>query len=188
MLRLFFALLPEADAAAAFLARVEPLLARYATKPVPASNLHATLCFVGAVAPERLAALCDAAARVRGTSATLTFDALDYWQKPRILCATERHPAGSAAAQALARQLSKSVIDAGFTPDQKPFRPHLTLARKVPPKLAAKEPWPRDLSPAFRFRCDRFVLMRSERGQRGSIYSVVASWPLDNAADTDKSR
>ena len=52
-------------------------------QPVPAENLHATLCFIGAVAPEKLDACCAAAARLRGRPASCDFDALEYWEKPQ---------------------------------------------------------------------------------------------------------
>jgi 2'-5' RNA ligase len=148
---------------------------------VPASNLHATLCFVGAVPPEKLAALREAVEPVRGRTATLSFDALDHWVKPRILCATAPDTPQSAPASELAQRIADATTAANFTPDFKPFRAHLTLARKVPASRAAECVWPRDLSPAMRVHCDRFVLMQSERGESGSIYSVVASWPLDEA-------
>lgn len=179
MLRLFFALLPSPAQGAELAARVAPLVELMQAQVVPASNLHATLCFVGAVPPEKLAALCEVAAQVRGRRAEFCFDALEYWEKPKILCATAPGTAQSSAAADLAQRIGQAITASGFTPDLKPFRAHLTLARKISAPRAAVAEWPRDLSPPLRMHCDRFVLMQSQRGESGSIYSVVASWPLD---------
>jgi 2'-5' RNA ligase len=176
LLRLFFALQPTSPQATDLLARASPLVALLQAQAVPPENLHATLCFVGAVAPEKLDALKVAAAGVRCPRVVMRFDALDYWSKPRILCATAPDRRDT---QALARILTAAVISAGFSPDQKPFRAHLTLARKVSAAAAAPLEWPSPLTPAMEVRCDRFALMQSRREESGSVYSVVDSWALD---------
>jgi len=174
MLRMFFALQPTPAQSAALVDAVTPLVKELAGQPVPAANLHSTLCFIGAVVEEKLAALQEAASRVRGHPIALTFDTLEFWEKPEILCAT-------AAENSFARDLSSAVFDAaraaGFTPDVKPFRAHLTLARKVRRRVAEKLQWPRALAPVH-VRCEQFVLMQSRRDESGSTYSVVDSWPL----------
>jgi 2'-5' RNA ligase len=165
------------------------LLARTATvaeklqgQRVPAENLHATLCFVGAVAEEKVDALRAAASTVHAPALKLRFEQLEFWDKPRVLCATGSKE--SEAAHDLARRLAEAAIAAGFAPDIKPFRAHLTLARKVSAAEAAKVEWPRRFSPLMTVRCDRFMLMQSRREEGGSIYSVLDSWALDG----DKSR
>ena len=79
----------------------------------------------------------------------------------------------------MSTQLSDAAVAAGFAPDSKPLRAHLTLARKVDPASAAACEWPQPLASALTMHCDRFVLMRSDKEESGSIYSVVAEWPLD---------
>jgi 2'-5' RNA ligase len=176
MLRLFFALQPSSEIGARLMESVAPLLSALEVAPVPVGNLHATLCFIGAVAPERLDALRAAAATVRGPPVTLEFDFCDFWDKPRVLCACVSRE--SEAANALSIALRDVSVAAGFAPDSKPLRAHLTLARKISPTAAEKMSWPRKISPGFVVRCDRFVLMESRRGEHGSIYSVVDEWPL----------
>lgn len=183
-LRLFFALQPRPEQSASLVERVTPLVARLDAQRVPAENLHATLCFIGAVAPEQLQRLQSVAASVRGRHASLRFDTLEHWEKPRVLCATAAENSGSAPARGLAEALAAAAIEAGFTPDVKPFRAHLTLARKVHPALAVPCELPQPLTPPLLVHCDRFVLMESRRGESGSIYSAVDSWPL-YADDTD---
>lgn len=175
-LRVFFALQPEAAQRAGLVVDVAPLVAELGGRAVVASNLHATLCFVGAIEEERLPALREAAARVRSGPVELEFDALEFWREPEVVVAVA--PA-SDAARDLSSQLFDVTIAAAFEPDRKPFRPHLTLARKVRARLAENFPWPRALEKRWRVRCDRFVLMESRRDESGSIYSVVESWPLD---------
>jgi 2'-5' RNA ligase len=101
-----------------------------------------------------------------------------------VLCATAAESAGSAPARELAEQLGHAALTAGFHPDIKPFRWHLTVARKIHPVRAAQCEWPQPLAPPLLVRCDRFVLMESRPGESGSLYSVVDSWPL-YADDTD---
>ena len=176
-MRLFFALQPTAEQSEALLSQVAPSLVSQQIALIPATHLHATLCFLGAVAREKLPALCDAAARVRNRGVSIAFDALEFWPKPKIICATASEQ-GASAASALARALGDAVIEAGFSPDIKPFRAHLTLARKVRAAQAAAIALPQSLRPGFVVRCAEFVLMESRRGEAGSIYSVVARWPL----------
>jgi RNA 2',3'-cyclic 3'-phosphodiesterase len=173
MLRLFFALQPTPEQNAELTAQVAPFIVDRA-QPVPAQNLHATLCFVGAVEPARLDDLRAAAAGVRGPSVTLTFDTLELWERPKILCATASQESSSAIV--LATALTEATVAAGFSPDIKPFRAHLTLARKVRGDLSV--PMPRPLMPPARICCDRFVLMESRREAAASIYSVIESWAL----------
>jgi 2'-5' RNA ligase len=177
MLRLFFALQPALEQSRSLVERTMPLVAWLRALAVPPENVHATLCFIGACPEERLDALLAVGECVRVARATLRFDTYEYWRKPRILCATASNDAGYALA-ALARELGERATDAGFAPDAKPFRPHLTLARKADPTLVASLDWPQPLEPGFVVRGERFVLMESRRGERGSIYSVVHSWPL----------
>ena len=172
MLRLFFALQPTMDESVALTAQVAPLLA--SAQPVAAQNIHATLCFIGAVEPEKLDLLRSAAAEVRGRRVALCFDTLEHWEGPKVLCATASRESESAVA--LAAAIGKAAIDAGFSPDIKPFRAHLTLARKFRRDLSVEYPQP--LVPPLLVSCSAFVLMESRRGDAGSIYSAVDSWPL----------
>ena len=178
MLRLFFALQPSIEQNTGLVDRVTPLVGLLEAQRVPAANVHATLCFMGAVAEEKLGVLQSVAAAIRGRASALCFDALEHWPKPKVLCATACEDSESAAARTLAERISTSVFEAGFSPDIKPFRAHLTLARKVHAVRAAECEWPRALTPPVSVRCDRFMLMRSDPGESGSIYSVVAEWPL----------
>ena len=178
MLRLFFALQPTRDECEELLARSATLAMETGGQRVPPENFHATLCFVGAVAPEKLFLLLETASRVRGSPVTLKFECFEYWDKPRVLCATA--PAiGESAAAKLSQGLADATIAAGFAPDAKLFRAHLTVARKLNADAASRVEWPRPMSPTFTLHCDRFVLMESRRGESGSLYSVVESWPLD---------
>jgi len=176
MLRLFFALQPTAEENAALTAQVAPLVSQLGAQPARAENLHATLCFVGAIEPSKLDALRAAAATLRGRPVRLSFDALEYWETPKILCATVSRDSSSAAELSIA--LGEAVVAAGFSPDIKPFRAHLTLARKISAAQSATVPWPLPLEPSTVMSADRFVLMESRRIDSGSVYSAVDSWPL----------
>ena len=143
---------------------------------MPAEQLHLTLAFLGAVPAARLAelaALAPAAARAAGLTdepLVLTFGRLERWAAPQVLCVLPVRP--PEALSALARAVVGTLVAAGFAPDLKPFRPHVTVARKV---VRPSEPAP--IAPV-RWRFERFALIESRTLERGPVYSVVGTCPL----------
>lgn len=166
--RLFFALWPD-DATREALAHATRKAVRASGgRPVPTSNLHATLLFIGSVPEERVGEMERAAAGVALSSCTLVFDRIEHWPRPAVLCATA--PVVPDEARNLAAALFRRVAQAGFVPDVKPFRAHVTLARKVvkPHALGPMHPvhWP----------INGFALMESETLAEGSRYTVLRRW------------
>jgi RNA 2',3'-cyclic 3'-phosphodiesterase len=167
-------------------------------RPVVAENLHVTLAFLGSVPEASLEAVKECArmaseeSRVAPPGLDVTLDALDYWRRSRVLCAVpSREPAGAAE---LADGLKRALCAAGFTPDLKPFRAHVTLARRVGRGAAGMLPSPAGgggapaaireaagASPRFPpvlWRFSEFSLAESRTGSVGSTYSVLGAWPL----------
>jgi 2'-5' RNA ligase len=178
--RLFFALWPD-EALRGALAEavhdaVHGVVETSGGRPIPASNFHVTLVFVGSVVESRIRELSAIAERVASDwapewpSVQLPFDRVEYWQKPKIICATASVP--SVAATALADVLKAHLTDAGFAPDLKPFRAHITLARKVP--LGNHEHSMRSVLWGFA----EFALVDSRTEPTGSVYTVLQSFQL----------
>jgi RNA 2',3'-cyclic 3'-phosphodiesterase len=72
----------------------------------------------------------------------------------------------------LARGLQDRLAASGFASDLKPFRPHVTVVRKVvrPAPAATMQPvlWP----------FAELALVESRTLREGALYSVVGSYPL----------
>ena len=163
--RLFFALWPDPSLLQALRARVGGITASVGGKLQRPDQWHVTLEFLGQVPRERQPALRAAADRVHG-SVVIEFDRVEYWRKPQVVClVASRVPAGLAA---LVTQLRAELAAEGFTLESRPFRPHVTLARKV--RSGADS----FLDPPFLWRTDGFALVRSVTDPAGSRYE-----PLD---------
>jgi len=177
--RLFFALWPsESMRAALAAASGEARAALAEARLIPARDWHLTLAFLGSVAGSALESVSRAAHEVAhqvrvGGRIEVRLDRVECWAKPQLACATAS--AASPAAAELAQALHAALLGVGFAPDLKPFRVHVTLARKVlkcPPALA--------LSPV-EWSFSEFALIDSRAAPSGSLYSVLATWPLDGA-------
>ncbi|HYC10458.1 MAG TPA: RNA 2',3'-cyclic phosphodiesterase, partial [Steroidobacteraceae bacterium] len=132
--RLFFALWPDEESRRALSAATARAVRRCGGRPVPVASLHVTLAFLGSVPHSQLPQLQriareQAAACGQKEPLCLTFGPLAHWPRQQILClpATE----GADGAHALAAALRDATAAAGFRPDLKPFRAHVTVARKV---------------------------------------------------------
>jgi RNA 2',3'-cyclic 3'-phosphodiesterase len=168
--RLFFAFWPD-DPMRETLAHATRKAARASGgRPVPPENLHSTVLFLGSVAEDRLRSVFAIAAELRHPPLKLKFDRLEHWVKAAVLCLGCSEPQG--AASALASSLSKSLISQGFAPDPKPYRPHVTIARKV-----AR---PHEIGPvhAIEWAVYELALMESTTAPEGPHYSVLRQWPL----------
>ncbi|HEY4210583.1 MAG TPA: 2'-5' RNA ligase family protein [Steroidobacteraceae bacterium] len=126
------------------------------------------------------------------------FERLEHWKAPQALCAVPTvaapmqeatanaatapqtiAPAAApgarsplATAQALAAGLRDELVSAGFSPDLKPFRAHVTLARKV--KRASRE---LDMQSAL-WSFKDFALVESRTEPQGAVYRVVERFAL----------
>ena len=188
--RLFFALWPDEQQRDALHSATRKSVRSCGGRPVPVPSLHVTLAFLGGVPEGRVPELDRIARRVAdafpaaGQPLLVSFDRLGYWARPQILCALgtgeleaaqavgEPLEADAAGAPALSATLKSETAAAGFSPDLKPFRAHVTVARKV-----AHAPSELALQPVL-WRCDAFALIESRTDAAGPIYSVIESYLL----------
>jgi 2'-5' RNA ligase len=129
-----------------------------------------TLIFLGPVDPERLPCIEQVADGVRADSFALSLDRIDYWSRPRILLF-----GGSETAEPLAglvKGLQAGLIECGFKPEKRPFRPHVTLARKAR-RVAASA-----LEQPLPWRVHEFVLAGSSMETKPPRYQILKRWPL----------
>lgn len=150
------------------------------TRWVRPENLHVTLKFIGEVAVARLAAIRAGLAQVRSDRpVTLNFRGLGFFP-------SEKHPrvfwAGIEASpnlQTLAAGIEKAMETLGVPREQRPFSPHLTLARFEPPRLpeqlraVIQENVERDFGS---LRANQFHLIESKLKPSGAEYTTVESF------------
>ena len=162
---------------------------------VPPEQLHLTLLFLGELAPENLDRLCTTLATIAIAPFSLTFDRTGCFPRPaapRILWAgIIPHPVLSR----LVLLVREAAADCGVIVDEKPFSPHITLARIKHPKPCPvtgftgrpitdkKLPVP----------VDRFILYQSTLTSQGAIHEAVRAFrlaapphqsPVDGPADS----
>jgi len=165
-LRVFFALTPDAATRERIRLRARDFDA--GGRVVPAQNYHITLVFIGAVGPERLACLEQAAARVAVQPFTLSLDRVAVFPRRALWFGCQEMPD---ELRILQRKLS-SVLEqhCRYRPEDRPYVPHVTLQRK--PRIVIGQ----SLEPAIAWRVDSFSLMRSDSTAAGPVYSEIARW------------
>jgi 2'-5' RNA ligase len=165
--RLFFALWPGEELRAALTVAFAPAVAAAGGRAVPAHNLHLTLAFLGAVPAAALDRLVALGAALDLPQAGVRLDRLDWWRRAEVLVAAASEP--PAALLELQAHLRRLLNEAGFRIDSQPFRPHVTLARKVsspPPSVQSAVVWP--IATA--------ALVESVPAPGGSRYTPLTTW------------
>lgn len=145
-------------------------------KWTPSANLHITTRFIGTTAPQQLPVLCTKLREALTASAAfnLALGEVIFFpvRRPHVLALDV--PV-SAELQQLAQVLEHAVGACGFTPEERPFQPHLTLARfakRLPPLPKITTSVPSELP------VQRIVLFNSENTTHGSRYIPLAHFPL----------
>jgi RNA 2',3'-cyclic 3'-phosphodiesterase len=179
--RLFFALWPDEAQRTALAQAVGKVVRHCGGRPVSPESLHLTLAFLGAVPESRVALLSSVARRAASAFAArtlplaTTLSSFAHWAKPEVLVVLAREEQGAARASGLATLAAILVSEsaaAGFSPDLKPFRAHVTVARKVTraPDAARMH----EVSWMFA----GFDLLESRTLASGPVYSVLESHAL----------
>lgn len=125
--RLFLALWPSAVERDATLAHAASWAWPAQVRRAPADRLHVTLHFIGAVEAGRVPALADALA-TRFEPVRLAFDEAEVWPGGIAVLRPSRLPA---SLEALHGRLGAALDGFGLPPETRPYKPHVTLARKA---------------------------------------------------------
>jgi 2'-5' RNA ligase len=144
-------------------------------------GLHITMRFLGEVDASRRDAVgtaCLQATSIEGRPELRLIGAavVPSRRRPRILwLGVVDESQGRLAG--LAGRLETALIRLGFPPEERPFSPHVTLARARRGTRVAIPPV-EQVGDLGSFVADRLVLYRSELLPGGSVYHEEASYPL----------
>lgn len=169
--RMFFALWPDANTRGRLVELCQKLPARTG-RIVSRHNLHITLAFLGPLDQPVVERLRQGAAAIRARPFSLCLDELGWWRRPRVVWLAPASTPG--ALLELAAAVNTLISAQGIRPDSRPYRPHLTIARK-----AAKKPAEIAWTP-FDWRIDSFCLVQSTTRPEGAVYEVIETWPLSS--------
>ncbi|EEF79145.1 RNA 2',3'-cyclic phosphodiesterase [Methylophaga thiooxydans] len=168
MKRLFFALWPDNNSRQQIAQINQQIFFPDIRKLIP-DNLHITLVFLGNVDDAIATAVQQRAGDIIAPPISLEFNELDYWVKPKIVCLTcQRQPK---AVYQLVNALTAMLAEYPVRVEQRPYRAHITLARK------AKQRPELNFSPVV-INADSFALVESISTEKGVRYQVRERWLL----------
>jgi 2'-5' RNA ligase len=169
--RLFFALWPEPAPLKALAELRTTLRPRVPGHWLSPSRYHVTLAFLGSVAGARMPDVIAMADRILSPGFCLEIDRWVWWPGSRVLALVPRSP--PLELLHLAQGLAAGLARIGFAPEQRDFRPHLTMARHV-----RLNPGALPLARAVALQFEQFCLVASRLSPAGSRYEILQSWPL----------
>jgi len=127
--RLFFALWPD-DRQRDRLRDVINSVARTVEgKVIDRRDWHITLAYIGDFAEDQVPALQERAGDIEVEPFHLVFDRLEFWAGPRVACLVA--PTVPAEMKSLIAALHGLLQDVGVMPEDRTYRPHITVARNV---------------------------------------------------------
>lgn len=182
-MRLFFAIELPSEVRAA-LARVTSTLALdpRTFRAAGEDTLHLTVRFVGEVDEARVPLLLTAGERAAGGVAPVPCDVVGVGSFPgglraRVVWAGIADRSEARDLARLASRLEDEIRRAGFAAEERPFTPHVTIARcrerrGGAVRLAAAS------RPVASFSARALTLFRSRPGPSGAQHDVLASFPL----------
>ena len=149
-------------------------------KWVRAENLHVTLKFLGETEPAKLGALRNVLSAVRSAEpVSLEFRGLGFFpndKRPRVFWAGME---ASANLKSLAADVDQATHRLGFPLEERPFTPHLTLARFPLPGVLPKllQAIQEKRAQAFgSLRAGEFHLIESKLKPTGAEYTTVQTF------------
>lgn len=149
-------------------------------KLVEPENIHITLRFLGNISPRMVEKIYEGMKRVAFAPFDVKIQGLGAFPSahyPRVLWA--RITEGSDQLRSIFNQLEPHLRSLGFSPDQKGFSPHLTIARVRSGRNKAQLTKCLEENRAYDFgvvRASCLRLKRSDLTSRGPIYSTLKEY------------
>lgn len=146
---------------------------------VKRGNIHLTLRFLGDVAPNQISTIKNAIEKVAIRRSPFSMKiggigAFPNLTRPRIIWAGVK--TGANEVVAISKDIDSGLSQHGFGRDEKPFRPHLTLARvkrriNLKPLVDVFQQY--DTINGATLIVDQIRVVRSELRQSGAIYTPL---------------
>lgn len=92
-------------------------------------NWHITLAFIGQYPEAEIPVLQERVAQIKVEPFRLGFDRLEFWPRGKVACLVA--PTIPAGLQGLVASLQTVLLEIGVAPDDRTYRPHITVVRKA---------------------------------------------------------
>lgn len=168
--RLFFALFPERGIRDQLVETSKMFQTVKGVRPIPNDNLHVTLQFLGNVDENAYKCLEKKVFQTYIQPFKLCLNLYGYFKKPQITwlgsssCPTEL--------KRLVNHLNNIALQCGIELDEQPYKPHVTLFRKV-----QKAEFPDKLFD-ITWNVKEFHLLESVSHENTTIYNKLVTYPL----------
>lgn len=163
--RLFFALWPDPELRRAIVAR-RLLLGQPCRRRVPDENLHLTLLFLGDQPAARVEEILAGAGGIRNGPFKLELDGFGWFPRAQVVWLGGEAPE---TGQVLVGRLEAAMEGLEVDFDRRPWKPHVTLFRKVVRRPGLPDP------PPLAWPVEEFALVESIPGKP---YQILRTWPL----------
>lgn len=170
--RLFFALWPDQAVREKILSCSQAIIRSRHGRQVADYNLHMTLHFIGNTGIENMQCLDLQARKVSSPPFKLIIDKIGYFRKPGIIwlgC----HTIPTALSQ-LHADLAARLSKCDYQPDERVYRPHISVFRKA--SLAGKTL----MDKPFSWQPDSFSLIQSSQDSNGVKYTEIRKYPFQD--------
>ena len=166
--RLFFAVMPDAPSRERLSALAAETARVTGGRASAADTLHLTVVFVGSVDDAAVPAIRDAGDATRRERFAVSLDTLGSFARAGIAWAAPR--SAPPALQRINADLVAALGARGVTTETRPYRPHVTLARRCALPVSAP------IDPPIAWDVDAVVLMSSRLLSEGPRYEPIARW------------
>ena len=167
--RLFFAVLPGDGVRARLAALANETAVAAAGRASAPDTLHLTIVFVGTVPARSVATIREAGDAMCFDAFEMTLDTLGSFARAGIAWAAPAHAPD--ALVRMNRELARGLAERGIASETRPYRPHVTLARRCVATVAGA------IEPPIAWSVDAVVLMSSRLLSDGPRYEPIARWP-----------
>ncbi len=164
--RIFFALWPSNQQRQEIETAIQAFRSKLTGSWADDDNLHVTLFFVGGFPENDIPSLLTAAHKIECPSIHLKFERIHFWKRPKIICLFARSVPSELLG--LVRSVESTAQMFGVEPEDRPYRAHMTIARR------AKSFEPITLAQPLELHWSRFHLIESVSTSSGVKYR-----PLD---------
>ncbi len=163
--RLFFALWPDNRQRDRLRDVINSVAKSVEGRAVDRRNWHVTLPFIGDFEEHLIPELQEQACAVEVAPFRLSFDRLEFWARPKVACLVAATV--PAELQNLVSALDSVLENFSLTPDDRTYRPHITVSRNARPFATER------LAHRATTEWSSFALVESVAGLRGISYAPL---------------